>query len=201
MPKKGIFSWSEESYTVQALESMYRGSNKADMQALKNEYTRLRDIAHKRVSRLGKSEFKKSAAYQAHKMDFPKLRNLDPRDIPKAMADMVKFLQAKTSTVSGQRSRKRKTMEAWKKQGLNLTEKNYDKVMALLHVMRSRKILYGSDKVISLVEASMEKRWNFNKVLNSKELDKLLANADQVGEIPKSAGSNLDEYVRRETGW
>ena len=201
MPKKGIFSWSEESYTVQALESMYRGSNKADMQALKNEYTRLRDIAHKRISRLGKSEFKKSAAYQAHKMDFPKLRNLDPRDIPKAMADMVKFLQAKTSTVSGQRSRKRKTMEAWMKQGLNLTEKNYDKVMALLHVMRSRKILYGSDKVISLVDASMEKRWNFNKVLNSKELDKLLANADQVGEIPKSAGSNLDEYVRRETGW
>ena len=201
MPKKGIFSWSEEAYTVQALESMYRGSNKADMQALKNEYTRIRDIAHKRISRLGKSEFKKSAAYQAHKMDFPKLRNLDPRDIPKAMADMVKFLQAKTSTVSGQRSRKRKTMEAWKKQGLNLTEKNYDKVMALLHEMRSRKILYGSDKVISLVDASMEKKWNFNKVLNSKELDKLLANADQVSEIPKSAGTNLDEYVRRETGW
>lgn len=201
MPKKGIFSWSEEAYTVQALESMYRGSNKADMQALKNEYTRLRDIAHKRISRLGKSEFKKSAAYQSHKMDFPKLRNLDPRDIPKAMADMVKFLQAKTSTVSGQRSRKRKIMEAWKKQGLNLTEKNYDKVMALLHEMRSRKILYGSDKVISLVEASMEKKWNFNKVLNSKELDKLLANADQVSEIPKSAGTNLDEYVRRETGW
>ena len=201
MPKKSIFSWSEEAYTVQALESMYRGSNKADMQALKNEYTKLRDIAHKRISRLGKSEFKKSAAYQAHKMDFPKLRNLDPRDIPKAMADMVKFLQAKTSTVSGQRSRKRKTIEAWKEQGLNLTEKNYDKVMALLHQMRNQKILYGSDKVISLVEASMEKKWNFNKVLNSKELDKLLANADQVSEIPKSAGTNLDEYVRRETGW
>ena len=200
MPKD-IFSWDSDAYTVQALESMYRGANKADMAALKREYTRLRDIAHKRIKRLGQSEFKKSAAYQAHKMDFPKLRNIDPRDIPKAMADMAKFLQAKTSTVSGQRSRKRKTIQAWQKQGLNLTEKNYNQVMALLKEMRSRKILYGSDKVITLVDTAMEKKWGMNKILNSDNLDKLLANADEVGEIPKSAGSNLDDYVRRETGW
>lgn len=201
MPKKGIFNWSEESYTVQALESMFYGANKSEMKSLKDEYTRLRDIAHKRISRLGKSEFKKSAAYQAHKMDFPKLRNLDPKDIPKAMADMYKFLSAKTSTVSGQRSRKRKTIAAWQKQGLDLNEKNYNKVMAMMKEMRSRKILYGSDKVISLVDVSMEKKWNFNKLLSSKSLDKLLANADKVGEIPKTAGTNLDEYVRKETGW
>lgn len=204
MPKnifKSIFKWSDESYTVQALESMFRGASKADMRALRAEYTRLRDIAHKRIKRLGQSEFRKSAAYQAHKMDFPKLKNIDPRDIPKAMADMAKFLQAKTSTVSGQRSRKRRTISAWQKQGLNLTEKNYDKVMAMMKEMRTRKILYGSDKVISLVEASLEKKWNFNKVLNSGSLDKLLANADQLSEIPKSAGANLDEYVRKETGW
>ena len=198
---KDIFSWDPDAYTVQALESMYRGANKADMTALKKEYTRLRDIAHKRIMRLGQSEFKKSAAYQAHKMDFPKLRNIDPRDIPKAMADMAKFLQAKTSTVSGQRSRKRKTIQAWQKQGLNLTEKNYNQVMALLKEMRSRKILYGSDKVITLVDTAMEKKWGMNKILNSDNLDKLLANADEVGDIPKSAGSNLDDYVRRETGW
>ena len=73
--------------------------------------------------------------------------------------------------------------------------------MALLKEMRSRKILYGSDKVITLVETTMQKGWNFNKVLRSGQLDKLLANADQVSEIPKTAGSRLDEYVRRETGW
>ena len=201
MPKKSIFSWSPETYTVQALESIARGANRDDWRAIKDEYTRLRDIAHKRITRLGGSEFKKSAAYQAHKQDFPKLRDLDPRDIPAAMAEMVKFLQAKTSTVSGQRSRRSKTIKAWKEQGLDLNEKNYNKVMALLKEMRSRKILYGSDKVITLVETTMQKGWNFNKVLRSGQLDKLLANADQVSDIPKDAGSRLDEYVRRETGW
>ena len=200
MPKN-IFSWAPETYTVQALESIARGANRDDWRAIKEEYTRLRDIAHKRINRLGSSEFKKSAAYQAHKQDFPKLRDLDPRDIPAAMAEMVKFLQAKTSTVSGQRSRRSKTIKAWQEQGLDLNEKNYNKVMALLKEMRSRKILYGSDKVITLVETSMQKGWNFNKVLKAGQLDKLLANADQVSDIPKAAGSRLDEYVRRETGW
>ena len=201
MPKKSIFSWDPETYTVQALESIARGANRDDWRAIKDEYTRLRDIAHKRLFRLGQSEFKKSAAYQAHKQDFPKLRDLDPRDIPAAMAEMVKFLQAKTSTVSGQRSRRSKTIKAWREQGLNLNEKNYNKVMALMKEMRSRKILYGSDKVITLVETSMQKGWNFNKVLKAGSLDKMLANADQLSEIPKSAGAKLDEYVRRETGW
>ena len=201
MPKRSIFSWDQETYTVQALESIARGANRDDWRAIKEEYTRLRDIAHKRITRLGESEFKKTAAYQAHKQDFPKLRDLDPRDIPAAMADIVKFLQAKTSTVSGQRSKRSKTIQSWQEQGLDLNEKNYNKVMALLKEMRSRKILYGSDKVITLVETTMQKGWNFNKVLRSGQLDKLLANADQVSEIPKTAGSRLDEYVRRETGW
>ena len=201
MPKKSIFSWSPETYTLQALESIARGANRDDWAAIKTEYTRLRDIAHKRIKRLGESEFKKSAAYQSHKMDFPKLKNLKPEDIPAAMAEMVKFLGAKTSTVSGQRSRRAKTIDAWQKQGLDLNEKNYNKVMALMKEMRSRKLLYGSDKVVTLVETSMQKGWNFNKVLRAGTLDKMLANADQLSEIPKSAGSRLDEYVRRETGW
>lgn len=200
MPKN-IFSWSPETYTIQALESIARGANKDDWSAIRAEYTRLRDIAHKRISRLGKSEFSKSAAYQAHKQDFPKLKNLDPRDIPAAMAEMVKFLQAKTSTVSGQRSQRTKTIQSWQEQGLDLNERNYNKVMAMMKEMRSRKIVYGSDKVITLVETTLQKGWNFNKILRSGQLEKLLANADQVSEIPKSAGSRLDEYVRRETGW
>lgn len=201
MPKKSIFSWDPETYTIQALESIARGANREDWRAIKDEYTRLRDIAQKRITRLGKSEFKRFEAYTSHKKGFPKLRDLDPRDIPAAMAEMAKFLQAKTSTVSGQRSRMSKTIKAWQKQGLDLNEKNYNKVMDLLKEMRSRKILYGSDKVVTLVETSMQKRWNFKKVLKAGSLDKLLANADQVSKIPKSAGAKLDEYVRRETGW
>ena len=52
MPKKSIFSWDPETYTVQALESIARGANRDDWRAIKDEYTRLRDIAHKRFANL-----------------------------------------------------------------------------------------------------------------------------------------------------
>ena len=216
---KSIFSWDPDTYTLQALESISRGANKDDWAAIRTEYTRLRDIAHKRISRLGKSEFNKTEAYRSHikkevitdpetgkkkvvvKDAFPKLKDLDPRDIPAAMAEMVKFLKAKTSTVSGQRSRRAKTIKAWQEQGLNLNEKNYNKVMAVMREMRTRKIVYGSDKVLTLVETTMEKRWNFNKILHSEKLNKLLENANKVTDIPKAAGNKIDEYVSKELGW
>ena len=194
---KSIFSWDPEIYTLQALESIARGANKDDWSAIRTEYTRLRDIAHKRLDRQGKSEFAGSAAYQAHKGDFPKLKDLKPADIPAAMADMVKFLNAKTSTVSGQRSQREKTIKAWNDKGLNLTTKNYDKVMSVMKEMRSRKILYGSDKVVSVVETVMNKGWDFSQVINSPNLAGMLKAPSKLKRIPKSAGDSLDSYFKK----
>ena len=196
MPKS-IFSWSPETYTVQALESISRSANKDDWSAIKAEYTRLRDIAHKRLQRLGKSEFRNTAAYQSHKDDFPKLKDLKAADIPAAMAEMVKFLQAKTSTVSGQKSQRQKTIDAWQDKGLNLTQANYDKVMAIMKEMRTRKILYGSDKVVSVVETVMNKGWDFNKVLNSPNLAGMLKAPSKLKRISKKAGDSLDSYFNK----
>ena len=199
MPKtiKSIFSWSPETYTVQALESISRSANKDDWTAIKAEYTRLRDIAHKRLQRLGKSEFRNTAAYQSHKDDFPKLKDLKAAEIPAAMADMVKFLKAKTSTVSGQKSQRQKTIDAWQDKGLNLTQANYDKVMALMKEMRTRKILYGSDKVVSVVETVMNKGWDFSQVLNSPNLPGMLKSPSKLKRIPKKAGDSLDSYFNK----
>ena len=196
MAKKGIFSWDPETYTVEALESIIGSANKDDMSAIRTEYTRLRDIAHKRWKRLGESEFAESPAYTSHAGDFPKLREMDPRDLPKAFANMVRFLRAQTSTLSGQKSRRQKNIEEWNKLGLNLTEQNYDNVMKMLREMRSRKIIYGSDKVLAVVETTMQKGWDFEEVLNSDKLAKMLRAPSKLKKIPKKKGQSLDEYFK-----
>ena len=196
MPKKSIFSWAPETYTVEALESIIGSANKDDMSAIRTEYTRLRDIAHKRWKRLGESEFANSPAYTSHAGDFPKLREMDPRDLPKAFANMVRFLRAQTSTLSGQKTRRQKNIEEWNKLGLNLTEKNYDNVMKMLREMRSRKIIYGSDKVLAVVETTMQKGWDFEEVLNSDKLAKMLRAPSKLKKIPKKKGQSLDEYFK-----
>lgn len=194
MPKKSIFSWSPETYKVEALESKIGSANKDDMWAIKTEYTRLRDIAHKRWMRLGRSEFANQPAYTSHAGDFPKLREMDPRDLPKAFANMVRFLNAQTSTLSGQKTRRQKNIEEWNKLGLNLTEENYDNVMQMLREMRSRKIIYGSDKVLAVVETTMQKGWDFEEVLNSPKLARMLRAPSKLKRIPKKKGQSLDEY-------
>lgn len=196
MAKKSIFSWDPETYTVEALESIIGSANKDDMSAIRTEYTRLRDIAHKRWKRLGESEFANSPAYTSHAGDFPKLREMDPRDLPKAFANMVRFLRAQTSTLSGQKTRRQKNIEEWNKLGLNLTEQNYDNVMKMLREMRSRKIIYGSDKVLAVVETTMQKGWDFEEVLNSDKLAKMLRAPSKLKKIPKKKGQSLDEYFK-----
>lgn len=196
MPKKSIFSWSPETYKVEALESLIGSANKDDMWAIKTEYTRLRDIAHKRWMRLGKSEFANQPAYTSHAGDFPKLREMDPRDLPKAFANMVRFLNAQTSTLSGQKSRKQKNIEEWQKLGLNLNEGNYDQVMELLREMRARKIGYGSDKVITAVETTLSKGWSFDELLHSDKLAKMIKAPSKLKRIPKKKSQSLDEYFK-----
>lgn len=195
MPKN-IFYWDPETYTVEALESIIGSANKDDMSAIRTEYTRLRDIAHKRWKRLGSSEYAGSPAYTSHAGDFPKLREMDPRDLPKAFANMVRFLRAQTSTLSGQKSRKQKNIEEWNKLGLNLTEANYDNVMRMLREMRSRKIIYGSDKVLAVVETTMQKGWDFEEVLRSDKLARMLRAPSKLKKIPKKKGQSLDEYFK-----
>lgn len=196
MAKKSIFSWSPETYKVEALESLIGSANKDDMWAIKTEYTRLRDIAHKRWMRLGRSEFANQPAYTSHAGDFPKLRDMDPRDLPKAFANMVRFLNAQTSTLSGQKTRRQKNIEEWNKLGLNLTEENYDNVMQMLREMRSRKIIYGSDKVLAVVETTMQKGWSFEEVLNSPKLANMLRAPSKLKRIPKKKGQSLDDYFK-----
>ena len=191
---KNIFSWSPETYKVEALETKIGAADAAELKAIRTEYTRLRDIAHKRWMRLGRSEFANQPAYTSHAGDFPKLREMDPRDLPKAFADMVRFLNAQTSTLSGQKTRKQKNIEEWQKLGLNLNEGNYDEVMDLLREMRARKIGYGSDKVITAVETTLSKGWSFDELLHSEKLAKMIKAPSKLKRIPKKKSQSLDEY-------
>lgn len=196
MPKRSIFSWDPDTYKVEAMETKIGAANASELKEIRSEYTRLRDIAHKRWMRLGRSEFANQPAYTSHAGDFPKLREMDPRDLPKAFANMVRFLNAQTSTLSGQKTRKQKNIEEWQKLGLNLNEGNYDEVMALLREMRARKIGYGSDKVITAVETTLNKGWSFDELLHSEKLAKMIKAPSKLKRIPKKKGQSLDDYFK-----
>ena len=188
------FWFSEDWYTVQGAETMLTTGTKSDIATMRSEYTRMRDVAQKRIKRLAK-QFPESKAFQAHANGFPKLRDMDPRDLPKAFAELAKFVKAKGSTVTGQKEIKAKTIKTWQDQGLNLNQKNYDKTIKILEEMRKRKIVYGSDKVVELADSMIDlDEQQTNQWLD--HLDTLLEHTDQLQEIPDVAGYSFDEIIQ-----
>lgn len=188
--------WFEDKwYTEQGAETMARLGTKDDMSTMRSEYTRMRDVAQKRIKRLAK-QFPESKAYQSHKEGFAKLKDLDPRDFPKAFAELAKFVKAKGSTVTGQKQIKDKTIKTWQDQGLSINEKNYDNTIRILEEMRKRKVVYGSDKVVELADAMLE----LDDQQTSdwlQHIDDMLAHSDEVAEIMESSGGSvtLDELL------
>ena len=195
MPKrdKFAFKFSDEWYTVQGAETALHG-DKSNLSAMKEEYTRMRDVAQKRLKRLGDS-FSESKAYREHRDGFLKISEIDPRDLPKAFSDIAKFLKAKASSASGQRDIRRKTIETWQEQGLNLNQKNYDKAIRILEELRKRKLVYGSDKVVELADSMLElddqqtEQW-------LDHLDTLMEHTDELQEIDDVAGYEFDDIIR-----
>ena len=187
------FWYDEKWYTVQGAETMARVGTKDDIATMRAEYTRMRDVAQKRIKRLGK-QFPESKAYQTHQKGFAKLKELDPRDFPKAFAELAKFVKAKGSTVTGQKQIKEKTIKTWQDQGLNLNSKNYDKTIKILEEMRKQKIVYGSDKAVELADSMLDlDDHQTNDWLD--HLDTLLQHSDELKEIPDVAGYDFDEIL------
>lgn len=127
-----------------------------DIKGMRAEYTRMRDIAQKRINRLGKSEFAYTKAYTGHQRGFQKLKDISPEKFAKAYSELSKFVGAKASSVSGQRSIMNKTIETWNKQGIPLTKKTYKRTITILEEMRKRKIIYGSDTAEELARITLE---------------------------------------------
>lgn len=158
------FAYEDNYLTTQALENYVARATRDDLSALRSEYTRMRDVAQKRIKRLQASEFKQAKAVIERPEGFPKLKELRPEDLPYAMNELYRFLHAKTSTVSGQRARMMKTIKTFAEAGIQISEKEYPTFIKVLESLRKQKLMYDSEHVKHVTEA----------MLSSNKVDKRL---------------------------
>lgn len=105
------FSYEHEFYTPSNLLNKIREDPETYKQ-LKKDYSKFRAIAQKRLKRLGESMFKDSQAYRKYKNKFKKLKDIkSPQEFAQRMSDLERFINKKTSTVSGQREIMLKSLE------------------------------------------------------------------------------------------
>ena len=203
------FAYEDNYMTTQALENYVARATRDDLSALRSEYTRMRDVAQKRIKRLQASEFNQAKAVLERPEGFPKLKELRPEDLPYAMNELYRFLHAKTSTVSGQRSRMMKTIKTFAEAGIQISPKEYPTFIKVLESLRKQKLMYDSEHVKQVTEAMLstnkvDKRlWTSRKRLkaimeHASELEKLTNRiAEHRG---KMQAVDMDDALK-EIGW
>lgn len=210
------FNLPEQQYTTQALENYVNMATRDDMIALRSEYTRMRDTAQKRIKRIQEAGFGFSKYIQERPEGFPKLKDIDERDLPQAMNELYRFLSARTSTLAGQRETMRKTIETFKSSGVDITPQEYPKFIEVLEKLRKSKMkqLYDSKDLKTFTE----KRLNITKdeqdfknklfVTNKMRLKKLLDHVNELDKLTnkinrapgKVTAVKMDKYIKS-FGW
>lgn len=213
------FWYDEKWYTEQGAKTILESGTKDDISTLRSEYTRMRDVAQKRIKRLAQ-KFPESKAYQQNKGGFAKLSDIDPRNLAKAFAELAKFVKASTSTVTGQRKAQEKTTATLNKAvgagskgedgktQAGVTKENYWRVMRILEAVRQQKLatVYGSDRIVTLAETTLSMSPDqFDAIIDN--LDSFLKNTDtldadlevymQENDIKDSQTIDIDDFMEK----
>ena len=92
----------------------------ATAKEVRKEYTRLRDIAQKRIKRLAKAGYTDTEVYQRNYKHYPKLAGIkSDSELAQRLSDLSRFVSARSSTVKGLREREAKVLKT-------LHENEYD---------------------------------------------------------------------------
>lgn len=197
------FKFKPSYYTTHGAETLAR----KDMKAFRNEYTRMRDVAQKRIQRLQKDYDWTTSGKQSYqletkegtvtKMGFPKLSEIRPEDLPKAFRELASFVKYSGSTRTGQQSMQEKTtatlnkaigtdeekkkMEDIPEDERPVNKANYMRIIQVMNETRRLKInsIYGSDTIADFVNKTLSlSKDDFDKVLDN--LDKFLSHTDTI---------------------
>lgn len=203
--------WEYDDYTPEVLRSGKFGEKE-----MRAEYTRLRDIAQKRLKRFEGGEWERSETYQQFKHDFgvavPKLSQLDKKEFYSEFNALARFVSARRGSVSGLEKTRRETLrtldERYGKRtktgkvipgSSGVTKANWWEYVDFMEQARMSQSAagYSSDEVLDAFAIAREKGvdtsvllQNFSKYMEYKnEMERNPMNADTV------SGDDLTAYL------
>lgn len=135
---RATLKYSPELYTPYALESW------PDRQ-MRKEYTRLRDIAQKRLKRLSQDPISgTSDVYKEFAGGFPTIKAMrgDRKALEQALADVARFVRSKESTVGGARESFKARLGAGGIDADDVPEDQYTSLSELWEIVKASGVYY-----------------------------------------------------------
>lgn len=174
--------YSPEWYTPRNLE-------RVDLKEVRSEYTRLRDIAQKRLKRIeaaskGATDWTRMETYKTYRNGVPKLSTLSKEHLPYELAKLARWVESDYSRIGYLKKRMKSAIKKLYEHGYDfVNEGNYLDFTAFMEEYRRQKLdhIYGSPDVVELYGAIQKLRINSDDVY--KEFNEWLSN---VGELKKT---------------
>ena len=146
---------------------------------LHREYSRLRDIAQKRLGRMGESEFARSATYERNDGQFPVLSTFTKKgkivrkkEFARRFAQLARFIDSPLSTSRGQKAAMKAQIERLHESGYEFVNaSNFWDFVDFLDDFRSKKLnrIYDSDRVAQAYASANKARVDPEKLLDEFE--------------------------------
>lgn len=181
--------------------------------AVRKEYTRLRDIAQKRLKRLEAGGYADTQAYLKNYKHYPKLKDIkSDSELASRLSDLARFITAKGSTVSGQKEIMKKSLATLHDTGYTfVNENNFRDFGKFMEEYRHQMLdmSYDSGDAADLYGVTIKHQLDPEKV--KQDFEFWLENLDRAEKLrkSKSAGNykktkgriqkQLDEIEKRKT--
>lgn len=136
-----------------------QGLQRYDERTLRREYTRLRDIAQKRLGRMGKTMFERSETYRQNVGQFEKTRDIKTASqLRQNLTQLARFVMAESSTIQGQKAIMQRGIASWRKKGYGwVNESNwFDFIDFLEYVKAHDKNVYSLDDAMEEFKRSLD---------------------------------------------
>lgn len=192
-------NYDAEWYTPLNLE-------KADQKEVHKEYTRLRDIAQKRLKRIENAsvrdgiDWTKTEVYKQYKKGVPKLSDISKKHLPYEMAKLARWVENEQSKIGYLRKRMKSAIKNLHERGYDFINKsNYLDFTAFMEEYRAQKLdhVYGSPEAVELYGALQEKAINPESVY--KDFNDWIENQQALSELPNRKRGTLKSYKMKLT--
>ena len=159
------FQWSISTYFPDSLQAI--AAKPGGERALRREYTRLRDVARKRIQRMGETEFARTKFYKKWRDELPKLKELkNASEISHALSDVARFLTSAIGSIPGMEEYRRREVVSLNESGFKfITEANFFDFTDFMDWLEDEggKDFYPS-RTMGAIQEGLEKGADWDKI-------------------------------------
>ena len=167
---------------------------------IRKEYSRLRDVAQKRLHRFESAGATAYQAYQDYKDAFPVLAKLETdEDVIYALSEVSRFLRSKQHSLSGIKEIRNKALATMREQGIDFVDEgNFAQFARFMQSWKEGKwgtTIKGSEDVVSLFRFA-EKR-GLDPMRLRSGFAEYVQNIETLENMPQIEGGTWTDYRKR----